>query len=619
MSSSPSDARTLRILFSMRNYWYVRHFEPVIRELGARGHAVHLLAERAVNEQANDWAEAAEALAREVPGLTFDTAPRADEDAWYDLRVILRLGLDYVRFTTPQYRGLTQLVARARDRTPSWLRRLAESGIGRSAGGRAVITGLLASAERVLPSDPALAAYISGQRPDLVIVTPLVEFGSEQVDVVRVARQLGTPSVLAVGSWDHLSSKGLLRALPDRVLVWNDTQRQEATEMHGVPADRIVVTGAQVFDAWFDRRPALDRAAFCARVGLDPQQPFVLYTCSALFEGSPSEVELLARWIAAVRRHPDLSRTGVLVRPHPKRAAELADLDLGSQPNVAVWPPIATAPISRESKDDYFDSLYHAGAVVGLNTSALIEGGIVGRPVLTLLDPAYAGNQEGTLHFRYLLEGGLLRAARTMDAHVADLAEALREDTSGRRNEAFVRAFVRPRGLGQPATGHVVAALESAATIARDAARPGLADRAARVLLWPIARATSGRFAEQVARARRRRIEDEDRVRRLAAAAAERLRIREARDAGRRAERVAKEEAKAARIAAQTAERERARQAKEAAAAQARADAERERLEKESREREAKERQREARLKEKAERLARHRRDKRASTMKNAS
>jgi len=30
----------------MRNFWYVRIFEAVIRELAARGHAVHILAEQ---------------------------------------------------------------------------------------------------------------------------------------------------------------------------------------------------------------------------------------------------------------------------------------------------------------------------------------------------------------------------------------------------------------------------------------------------------------------------------------------------------------------------------------------------------------------------------------------
>ena len=38
--------RKLRILFSMRNFWYVKLFEAVVRELASRGHAVHVLAAR---------------------------------------------------------------------------------------------------------------------------------------------------------------------------------------------------------------------------------------------------------------------------------------------------------------------------------------------------------------------------------------------------------------------------------------------------------------------------------------------------------------------------------------------------------------------------------------------
>ena len=130
-------ARPLRILFSMRNYWYVRHFESVISELASRGHNLHLLAERPTNEQAPDWHEAAAALAASTPGVTFESAPRADEDDWYDLRLMLRLGLDYARFMRPEYRTLGQLVGRARVRTPSGLRRAIESPIGRTPLGRA--------------------------------------------------------------------------------------------------------------------------------------------------------------------------------------------------------------------------------------------------------------------------------------------------------------------------------------------------------------------------------------------------------------------------------------------------------------------------------------------------
>ena len=47
-------------------------------------------------------------------------------------------------------------------------------------------------------------------------------------------------------------------------------------------------------------------------------------------------------------------------------------------------------PLNPDAKADYFDSLYHSHAVVGLVTSAFLEAAIVGRPVHTLLLPELA-------------------------------------------------------------------------------------------------------------------------------------------------------------------------------------------------------------------------------------
>ena len=118
------------------------------------------------------------------------------------------------------------------------------------------------------------------------------------------------------------------------------------------------------------------------------------------------------------------ARCAILVRPHPQRLEE--------------WPPTrwprwrATAPSragartrsTTTSRADYFDSLYHAAAVVGLNTSALVEAAIVDRPVFTMLLPEFRDNQEGTFHFHHLLTvgDGFLNVARSLDEHVAAAA-----------------------------------------------------------------------------------------------------------------------------------------------------------------------------------------------------
>jgi hypothetical protein len=370
-----------------------------------------------------------------------------------------------------------------------------------------------------------------------------------------------------VGSWDHLSSKALIREAPDRVFVWNATQKREAVDLHHVPGDRVVVTGAQCFDQWFERRPSLPREEFCRKVGLDPSKPHILYVCSALFEGSPNEAQFVATWVAAVRasHDPVLRNAGILIRPHPKRGFEWASGDVAALPNVSLWPPRASAPMDTVTKSDYFDSMYHSASVVGVNTSALIEAGIVGRHVHTILIPEFTENQEGTLHFHYLIDGGLLRVARDMNAHVAQLEESLRGfPMDVHPNRSFIESFVRPRGLNVAATPAFVEAVEQLAELEPARLRAPRWVPALRRALAPLARRTLGTFAEHESRERRYRDKQQARAQRMAALetqrAAEKARIVEERrlrrEAARREKQAAAQRDSAARLATKQQERE---------------------------------------------------------------
>jgi hypothetical protein len=324
---------------------------------------------------------------------------------------------------------------------------------------------LISAMERAIPADAGLAMALGARRPDVLLVTPLVEFGSDQIEYVKAARRLGIRSGLCVHSWDNLTTKGLIRVLPDRVFVWNETQRREAVTMHGAVSDQVAVTGAPVYDQWFDRRPSLSRADFCARVGFADSRPFFLYLCSSPFI-APDEVSFLARWVAAVRSavDPDVRHAGILIRPHPSADPAIwARFDSTAFDNVVVWPKGGANPVDAASRSDYFDSMYHAAAAIGINTSAQIEAGIVGRRVYSVRVPECTGTQEDTLHFQYLLResGGLLQMAETLDEHVAALGDALRSnEASADRLREFVRAFVRPAGLDVAATPRLVDAIE---------------------------------------------------------------------------------------------------------------------------------------------------------------
>jgi hypothetical protein len=464
----------MNVLFFMRHPGHLRNYESTLFELARRGHRVHVAFDRE-----KEGLPGQRSLVDSFAGteeVTFGAAPvptKAEE--WTLVACQLRAMLDYLRYLEPPLDRAPLLRSRAaRAVPPPFVRGLD------ALRSRDRVRRSLSALERAVAPRRSTLTFIAERSPDLVLVTPLLDFGSPQLDYLRASKRLGIPTCFCVASWDNLTNKGLLHELPTRLTVWNEAQRREAVELHAVPAERIAVTGAQAYDRWFGRRPTKDRDELLRAAGLAEERPYVLYVGSSPFL-APHEGEWIARWLRALR---DVApHASVLVRPHPLNDLSAADASALLQTDgVSVWPREAQNPVDDQTRADYFDSMFHASAVVGLNTSAMIEAAIVGRPVFTA-----RSSPDGTIHFGYLLaeNGGPAAAASSLGEHARQVARALDEETGpGAPATPFVRRFVRPLGLHEPATPLLVDALEEAAGRAAERlAQVPLAATAARPLL----------------------------------------------------------------------------------------------------------------------------------------
>lgn len=491
----------MRLLFSVNNFGFLRNFEPALRLLASRGHHLHLVAER---RDSVGGTRTIDNLTAAYPDqITFAYAPSRKDALWQPLAVQLRLALDYWRYLDPRYDQSPSLRERGRKQAPPLAVRLSSlPGFGGGTG-LALLRRIVRALERAMPPGDIVERFIAGQKPDLLLLTPLLYFGSQQVEYVRAARAAGVRTVLGVGSWDHLTTKGLIHERPDRVVVWNEMQRQEAADLHGIPPDMVTVTGAQAYDHWFTQRPGTTREAFCAMVGVPADRPLLLYLCSSPFI-TPYEVDFVRRWIGAIRdsSDPQLRRAAILIRPHPQNAAQWADFDPAAYEAVGIWPKAGANPVDTSARAEYYDSMHHSVAVVGVNTSALIESGIVGRPVYSVIAEEFAGQQEGTLHFQHLknVNGGLLHVAASMPEHLAQLGAVVAGGYDAAKSRAFVEAFIRPRGIETPAAEWFVQTIEAEAALPAPArARPGAIQALMRAALAPIARIAQREAAQRKA------------------------------------------------------------------------------------------------------------------------
>ena len=475
----------MKILFVVKQKKNVETFAATIRALTERGHSVALAVQEHSETRADQYRDAIDS-----PLFSLVRCPAHRTDRWSDVAWLLRSLRDCVHYQQPAMRNAIKLQARSLQKLREQLRINADNeavasalrGVPASQIGR--VEEVFALAERQLPVDPLYEAFLRENAPDVLLISPLVHFGSAQADFVSAARATGVPVGMLLYSWDNLSTKGCLHRVPDWMFVWNERQRREARALHEFAEDRVIVTGAPRFDSFFELAPRLTREDFHVPLGLDPGKPTLFYVCSSLLV-SAGELAFVRAWLAAIRGSAgSLRDCNIIVRPHPD--IELLGEDHESQevpfPSLRGAKGFVSRPFddpraivlktSDRARQGFFECLFHSAAVVGLNTSAELEAAIVGRPVYTVIagDEA-ADGQSSTLHFHYLLEeqGGCVRRAADLTEHAAQLQAELDAPRDSAAIRRFAGEFLRPHGIERPVALVLADAIERTV---RSGARP---------------------------------------------------------------------------------------------------------------------------------------------------
>jgi len=351
-------------------------------------------------------------------------------------------------------------------------KRLGKSGRLRSAWYR--------TENRLLP-DPYHRGAFERLRPD-VLVTPTPGVLTADVRLLRRAQSEGVPSVTFVQGWDNLSSKTIIGARPDRLLVWNEPMYQEATTLHGFRTEQVRITGAPHFDPYVTRAGWTGRADYVRSLGLDPDKKLIVYAGSPRrYFGETFEVlELLVAAQADGRLGPD---TQIALRLHPQvvdgrdaedlrryerfRGRVYLDIPRGSTGLVADYRP---------------DGIRHVGQMldacaVTLNvaSSFTLDACIFDRPVVNIRfdgehDKPYLQSvrrQYDTEHYGIVLRSGAVRLADSPAALVEEIRRYLADPSLERANRA---------GLVRQLCGRVDG--RSGARVADEIARVGALRRA---------------------------------------------------------------------------------------------------------------------------------------------
>jgi hypothetical protein len=299
--------------------------------------------------------------------------------------------------------------------------------------GRSIGPELAARAiQGLAPVSAELVDWLRRKKPAAVVIAPGGAAGGEEAELARAARSLGIRTVLAAESWDGLAHKGLIGEAPDLMLVWNQAQAEQARVRHGMAAERIRVAGAPLFDRWRVPEPAASHAEACARAGLDPARPYLIYLGSSRLI-APDEDWLLHKLRTALDASEDDGARAlqILFRPHP------AGPPPPSVSGVAVLDPQAAAT-------DLESLLRNASSVIAVNTRGLLDAVAADRPVIALQPEIFAGRLARVHGLDAMIEHGAVFCATTPSKAAARATAHLYKDSARKQRRAFARTFLGP-------------------------------------------------------------------------------------------------------------------------------------------------------------------------------
>ncbi len=464
------------ILFHMAHAGFFRNFEATIQSVMLAGIDVHVrLSKKHLYISMDDYLLPS---AADVEALSFSVGELLNSES-SKRNQRLRIQRNILHYLKPHLRVAENLQVRFDEMQKKDVMSLRELQFWRKCFRycpgfvAATIDRLLAWIDLRTPAESKALDLLDRLSPALVVVTPMVDFASKELEIVKAAKKRHIPTVLAVASWDNLTNKGRVQMQPDYVAVWNRAMSEEAERYHELKKESIWITGAPPFDRWFDMQPSQTRKEFLKSLGLEHARKTVLYLCSSESIGGGREHSVLYEWLRALKKSPHprwkvLKDINVLVRPHPMATTWLKRLKSDAYPGgvyfgARVWPIDCKHPTSGHGAELFFDSLCHADAVVGLNTSAMIEAAILGKPVLTIENHEASSTQCGNLHYRHLAESGFLHRASDFEEHTAQLIEVLENPSrSVQAAEHFIQSFVRPFGRDQSASQRLAGLLVDA-------------------------------------------------------------------------------------------------------------------------------------------------------------
>jgi len=235
--------------------------------------------------------------------------------------------------------------------------------------------------------------YFEKYKPDLVFSTDIKEILDTQLLIE--AKKQGIRTVGMVRSWDYLTGKGMTRVNPDKMIVHNETIKNEAIKLADMNEDDIFISGLPHFDPYINAARA-EKKDFFNRVGIDQKKRILFYAPwgSKFLDTDWQFLATLNKAIENGKLPPDVH---ILIRLPPGDGVVFEKLKNATHITIDI-PGVAFDKQNRKANEMSFDdllhlanSLFYSSVVVTPPSTIVIDACALDKPVVLM---AYDGDEE---------------------------------------------------------------------------------------------------------------------------------------------------------------------------------------------------------------------------------
>lgn len=314
-------------------------------------------------------------------------------------------------------------------------------------GNSKLIQNFLRWLDQKLFYDTILEPFFSRYQPDLIFCPNVL--GRFDLCFLKTAKKLGVATVGLVNSWDNLSSRGLLRHVPDKILVHNEEIKNDAVCLQGIPIECVTVCGIPHFDYYVTMERS-SREEFYKRIGVSLDKKIILF-CPAGSRMNQTEWQVIESLDRAIKSGEIFFSAHILVRQPPNADMVMGDLQEGENITLdRISPKFKTQdPNDWEWQDGDMihlaDSLFYSVMVINYASTMSIDAAAFDKPAINVafdgfeqLAPAesFSWFYYKTTHYKRLLQ---LEGVRLVD-DMSGLVDAINKyyfkpelDQEGRR------------------------------------------------------------------------------------------------------------------------------------------------------------------------------------------